>query len=182
MSAPRSRNWEALEGKLVPPDRWRDFTINERKVFTLLRAVRPPPSVKEIADELDLTLSEVQEMIDRLEMRTARPASRVGVGTFLKLIETAAEKVLLAMDQRRVDDSDLKGLSTTLRDLINSRALLLGEPTQILGSNHRQAMNDVVTMMLAEARRRGLEIGHDPASGQMIVRRPVTIDSQGRPA
>jgi len=182
MAAARPRrNWDALEGKLTPPDRWPEFTLHERKVFTLLRGVSPPPSVKDIADELDLTIGEVQEMIDRREMRVTRPAARVPVATFLKLIETAAEKVLLAMDQRRVDQSDLKSLSGALRELINSRALLLGEPTQIVGSDHRRAMNDVVSMLLAEARRRGIEVMHDAATGQIVTRRPVTIDSQGRP-
>jgi len=178
----KKRDWAALEGKLVPPDRWHDFTLNERRIFVLLRGVSPPLAVREIADELDLTAAEVQEMIDRREMRTTKPAARVAVGSMLKLIETAAEKVLQAIDQRRVDGADLKSLSTALRDLINARALLLGEPTQIVGSAHRQQMNDLATMLLAEARRRGISIAQDPATGAIVTRRPVTIDAQGRPA
>lgn len=182
MAGRPKRNWDALEGKLVPPETWPQFTLHERKVFTLLRAVSPPPDVNEIADELDLTAREVQAMIDRREMRIAAPARRVAVGTFLKLIETAAERILLALDQRRVDQADLKSLSGALRELINSRALLLGEPTQIVGSAHRAQMNDVVTMLLAEANRRGIQVSRDEATGALMTRRPVTIDAQGRPA
>lgn len=176
------RDWDALEGRIVPPDRWREFTGYERKIFILLKSSTPPPSIKEIADELDLSTVEVQQMIDRREMRTTAAAKRVGVPVFLRLIETAAEKVLLAIDQRRVDASDLKGLTSSLRELINARALLLGEPTQIVGGANRQAVNDVARMLLLEARRRGIEFSTDPATGQIVTRRPVTLDTQGRPA
>ncbi len=181
MASSARRNWDALEGKIVPPDRWREFTVYERKVFCLLRQT-PPPSIREIADELDLSGPEVERMIDAKDMRAAEPARRVPVGTFLKLVETAAERVLLAMDQKRVDTANLRDLSTTLRDLINSRALLLGEPTQIIGSDHRRQMNDLVQMMLSEARRRGISFEHDSNTGQVITRRPVAIDASGRPA
>jgi DNA-binding MarR family transcriptional regulator len=181
-SARVKRNWDALEGKTVPPDRWREFTLDERKVFVLLRAVSPPPSPREIADELDLTLGEVQEMIDRWEMRTLAPAARVPVTRFLKLIDSAAEQVLLAIDRKRLDGADLKSLTGGLRELINARALLLGEPTQITGSAQRMQLNEAATMVLLEARRRGITIDVDPATGALVTRRPVTIDAQGRPA
>jgi len=176
-AAATRRNWERLEGKIVPPDRWSEFTLAERKVFCLLRGLSDPPSVQEIANELDLTIGEVQEIIDRHEMRAAAPAKRVPVGTFLRLIETAAERVLLAMDKRRVDQADMKSLGSVFRELINARALLLGEPTQIVGSDHRRAMNRVVEDMLLEARRRGIEIGIDQSTGAVVARRPVqTLD------
>lgn len=181
-AAVQKRNWAALEGKIVPPDRWHDFNLNERRIFVLLRGVSPPIAVREIADELDLTVAEVQATIDHREMRTTKPAARVAVSAFLKLIETAAERVLLAIDQRRVEGADLKSLASSLRELINARALLLGEPTQIVGSAHRQQMNDLATMLLAEASRRGISISQDPATGALVTRRPVVIDAQGRPA
>lgn len=181
MAGARSRNWEALESKVALPDRWGEFGELERKIFLLLRSSPTQSSVKAIADELDLSTPDVQATIDRWQMRTLVPATRVPVGRFLKLIESAAERILLAMDQKRVDGADLKSLGSVFRELINSRALLLGEPTQIVGSDHRRAMNTVVEAMLIEARRRGLEISTDPATGAVVTRRPVVIDTEGRP-
>lgn len=178
----KKRDWASLEGNVVPPERWLDFTVNERRTFILLRSVSPPLDAREIADELDLTLGEIQEMIDRREMRTVREAARVQVSRMLKLIETGMEQVLLSIDQRRLAGADLAKLSTALRDLVNARALLLGEPTQIVGSAHRAQLNDLATMLLHEANRRGISIRTDPATGQVVTRRPVTIDTHGRPA
>lgn len=180
--AKKRRDWSALEGKIVPPDGWEDWTPVERQLFCLVRGVTPPLSIRAIADELDLSLAEAVSMIDAREMRTSNPPARVPVGDFLRLIETAAKKILVAMDTAKVQDADLKALGSVFRELINSRALLLGEPTTIVGVDHRRAMNDVVQMMLAEAGRRGIGIVPDPhRPGAVLVRRPVVIDAQGRP-
>src|SRR5262245_24949874 len=116
MASSSRRDWGALESKLALPDAWEEWSDLDRKIFALLRGQKPQPSTREIADELGLTLGDVQGAIDRREMRSAGPAKRVPVGRMLKLIETAAEKVMVAMDSRRVADADLKSLSATMRD------------------------------------------------------------------
>lgn len=176
------RDWSVLEGKLVPPDRWNEFNLYERRVYILLRGVSPPTEPRQIADELDLTVGEVQEMIDRREMRSVREVARVPVPRMLRLVETAMERVLQAFDQRRLDGANLGALGGSLRDLVNARALLLGEPTAIVGSAHREQLNSLATMLLHEARRRGITMGVDPGTGQVVTRRPIAIDAQGRPA
>lgn len=176
------RDWSALEGKLVPPEGWNGWNTNERRVYILLRGISDPLSALEIANELDLTLGEVQEMIDDREMRTAQEARRVPIPRMLKLIETSMERILLAVDARRLAGADLGKLTAGLRDLVNARALLLGEPTQIVGSAQRAQLNDLATMLLHEARRRGISVQADPATGQIVTRRPVTIDTTGRPS
>jgi hypothetical protein len=179
-AARKTRDWKALERKVVPPEGWEDWTPTEKNLFLLVRAVSPPLAIKDIADELDLSLSETVSMLDRREMRTSVPAARVPVGEFLKLLETACKRVLVAMDAAKIEQADLKGLSATFRDLMNTRALLLGEPTQIISSDHRRSMADALQVLVAEATRRGIAIQTDQQGG-ITVRRPVTIDAQGRP-
>lgn len=179
--ARKPRDWASLERKAVPPDGWADWTPTEQRLFLLVRAVSPPLTIQAIADELDLSLAEAVSMIDRREMRTSVPAARVPVGDFLKLLETACKRVLVAMDAAKIEQADLKGLSATFRDLMNTRALLLGEPTQIISSDHRRSMADALQVLISEANRRGIAIQTD-SQGGITVRRPVTIDAQGRPA
>lgn len=178
----RPNKWETLAKKVLPPDDWADYSEIERKIFLLIRGVSPPTLVKDISDQLGIPSKDVQESIDRRQMRTAAPSRRVPVARFLKLMETAAERILVSMDEKRVGQADLKSLGAVFRDLMNARALLLGEPTQIIGSAHRQQMNDLVQMILAEARHRGLTIQHDAVSGVTVTRRPIAIDTTSRPA
>lgn len=172
----KRRDWSALSAKIIPPEGFEDWTLVEQRLFMLARGVSPPVSIREMADELELTLGECVEMLDRRDMRNAHPPARVAVGDFLRLIETAAKKILVAMDTAKIADADLRSLGTVFRELINSRALLLGEPTTIVGVDHRKAMNDVVQMMLVEATRRGIGITSDPSTGKLLVRRPATLD------
>lgn len=180
MAARKKRDWEALENRVAIPEGWDDWPQTERQLFLLVRGASPAISIKEMADELDLSLAETVEMIDRREMRTTKPPARVPVGDFLKLIETAAKKVITAMDSRKIEDADLKSLGAVFRDLINTRAVLLNEPTVIVGVDHRRAMNDAVQMVIAEAMRRGMGISTDP-HGSVLVRRPAAIDVQSTP-
>jgi DNA-binding CsgD family transcriptional regulator len=88
----------------------------------------------------------------------------VSPDTFSKLIEVNAEKGLrmLTKNWDRVPPEKIPGM---IRDLINSRQVIRGEPTQILRVDQRQTLAKMLPAMLKEAAKRGMsfELGEGGA-------------------
>lgn len=79
------------------------------------------------------------------------------------------------------NSGSLKDVSVVFRDLMNVRALILGEPTSIIGTNNRQTVNEVVEMLVREAKRRGIHIGTESSSGNVVLESMTkVIEAQAR--
>ena len=157
-------DWEKLEREVERPDGYDDLTRREKQIYLLRFSTDPPMSTALLAEKLGLskpqvanTWARVREKccLDTLEGVTAKEnklaSGRVTQGEFLHRIEYAAKMVLEHLPLQ-IPKGDLRSLSTAFRDLMMMRNLILGEPTQIIGSNNRQTVNEVVEMLVREAK------------------------------
>ena len=101
----------------------------------------------------------LDQLIKRIEVLNGAPGPETKGLNSKELIEALNAKVATALSY--LDDFVLAGSSA--KDLmvvaavgIDKMQLLKGEPTQILSHQERQGMNDLLPLVLAEARRRGL--------------------------
>lgn len=86
------------------------------------------------------------------------------------LVASIEQKLALAlhyMDASHMQDAGLSVLTKTFGTLLDRRQLLKGEPTQIVATEDRAALNTVLPKLLAEAERRGLTV--PMLEGQMEV-------------
>lgn len=121
--------------------------------------------------------------------RAEKPAGTVGIGggdeitssSMERLASTRLWQVLQAMDTQKQADATLQQLGNTAKYLHDIRQTLRGEPTQIVRHEDRMQFDEAMGLLLAEARRRQLEIGFDETTGKPAVsQRQVGERSNGR--
>ena len=91
-------------------------------------------------------------------------ARSVKTRDLLALVSDRAHRILESIDASDIDEATLRDKATSIGILIDKRQLLSGEPTQILSIPERGKLNDLVEIVVKEARRRGLQID---ATGQV---------------
>lgn len=185
-------DWAELEERVERPDSWERLTLREKQVYLLRYSTDPPMTIADIAVLLDCSARTVSNALRALREAEAEPptegaieerrrdisAGRVPQGQFLQLLERNS-KLLLEAVPALIERADLKTVSASIRDHMNIRQLLLNEPTVIHGSSDREKMNDVLSMILAECRRRGIEFGTNPHTGSALV---LEAESEREPA
>lgn len=178
--------WADLEAEIEKPEGWAQLTLREKQMFLLKFSVDPPMAHALVAKKLGIAEGTATQMWKRVRKKVGLPAGddvtrevttrlgRVPQGELISKIEQNMRK-LLDQVPRLIRDSDLGKISQAFRDHMNARQLLLNEPTQIVGSGNRETMNEVLGMLLREARRRGVQFGTGP-EGQSII-----IDAEREP-
>ena len=172
----------------IQPELWQRLAPREREIYALFSQGQ---SNAEIAQQLGLKDSSVRVYLQTAKRKLGRrldqpalpvpgeieiPGARLPMGQMLALLEHKARLALQAMDRERFADAKLRDLSQTVKDLLTTRNLLLGEPTQIIRSEERLSLNEAVKLIVAEAQRRGLEIGTEPESGGVFVGRTIEAE------
>jgi len=77
---------------------------------------------------------------------------------FLGLIEDRLARALLMLDDVKMATASPRELTSAVSVLTEKRALLRGEPTQRITHEQRTKLNELLPVLIAEARRRGLTI------------------------
>lgn len=85
------------------------------------------------------------------------PTKKLTTDTIVEGLEDKLAKVLHHMDDERFQEANLSTLVKAAGLLIDRRALLRGEPTQIVSSEERAALPKLLPILLLEAKRRGFD-------------------------
>jgi hypothetical protein len=191
---PSPIDWEEIEARVPKPERWEKLSPRERQVYLLRFSVTPPMPGPRVAELLGMKPTRFSPMwagirkktgIDSMEAKAKQvkdvTSGRVPTGEFLVLLEQAARRALRSMDAHRMAKADLKSLAGAVRDIMTMRNLILGEPTQIIGSDSRRKLDEVAALILKETVRRGLAIRNDPNTGMPLIDGSRIIDVESAP-
>ena len=123
--------------------------------------IDPIASAKQIARQYGVSEMQVKGMMQRL--RTTALAMREELHQVTQkglsdIIDDRLMRALQYLDDYQMAGASARDLAYVIDRLFNMRSLLRGEPTQIMGHDERRALNDLVPLMMAEARRRGVTI------------------------
>jgi hypothetical protein len=83
------------------------------------------------------------------------PLRAISPEVLARKVEMRANSILDAMSPAKIEEADLAQLSRALRDLLDKRAQLRGEPSQIMSVEHRHTLMEIMPAMVREAQRRG---------------------------
>lgn len=103
-------------------------------------------------------------MIEGVKAGEVLALRNISPDVIVKLTEMNQERLLRRLHQN-INDVPPEKIPAMIRDLTNARALIKGEPTQILRVDQRENLRKILPAMLAEASRRGvtLELGDGQA-------------------
>lgn len=187
-------DWEKLEREVDKPEHFPVLTRREKQLYLLRFSTDPPMSTGDLAEKLGMQRNTVAKLWQRVRDKTGLPTlepaavhqraistGRVPQGEYLARIDQNARAALERMEALIPNSGSLKDVSVVFRDLMNVRALILGEPTSIIGTNNRQTVNEVVEMLVREAKRRGIHIGTESSSGNVVLESMTkVIEAQAR--
>jgi hypothetical protein len=125
----------------------------------LIGEADPFAGVKAAAEQAGLPVPVLERMIKRIRAQyqpVVGELKQVHTGELVKLLDDRAQRALLWMDDEVLAKSSAKDLAIIAGIMLEKRALLRGEPTQILSVDDRQSMNDLIPQVLAEAQKRGM--------------------------
>ena len=111
------------------------------------------------AEQLGLSAVVTKRMLKRIKAEHQPVLSElqeVKTSQILKLLEDRAQRALLYMDDYALSKSSAKDLAVIAGIMLEKRALLRGEPTQILSIEDRNNMNELLPKLLQEAQKRGM--------------------------
>lgn len=103
---------------------------------------------------------------------------KVKTTEMLKALEDRAYRALMYMDDYALAKSSAKDLAVIAGIMLEKRALLRGEPTQILSIDDRSNMNELLPALLQEASKRGMFV--DVIDGMVDVT-PGSPEREYRP-
>jgi len=122
--------------------------------------------ISEMAYKLGLAPQTVQALIDRLKTRYQPVVAEIRKVTTKDLLGLMDERMRMALEYMtdgKMAEAGIKDLAIMFGILTEKRALLRGEPTQIIGTKERQNLTDLLPELLKEAQRRGMTVDLNPA-------------------
>jgi len=136
--------------------------------FAALAAINSPvDDVLQACRELGIKNDVAMGMINRLAARRTGYQSNIATLTTKGLISKIEEKIALVLnylDEFAISGASPKDLAIIFGIMVEKRQLLLGEPTQILSTNERKHLNELIVPLMEEARARGMMIDLTPAN------------------
>jgi hypothetical protein len=155
------------------------LTPSEARLFALRMATDPPRTAAECGRMVGLSLSHIDKQWKSIRSKLGRDPliawkqtghlsaggveqferlRMVPTDTLIKLAEMRAEALLRAITPEKLEKATVKDLTSGYRELINSRQLLKGEPTQILQVNQRENLKRLFPVVLKQLRRKGVDV------------------------
>lgn len=125
------------------------------------RLANPEASFGKIAKATGASKTTVQRYINRLEMRPtpewlkAREVKQRDLaGDYAKLAQASAR----AITDEKLEKASPRDLAVISGIAADKHLLLTGQPTAILGVEDRRKMHELLPALLAEAKRRGMDV------------------------
>lgn len=128
-----------------------------------------------LTEELNIPRSMMIAFKQRLKMKYKGLEVVIGqikTPIFQGKIDGIINAGLDSIDEIDFMKASLRDKASTICMFIEKRQLLAGEPTQILSINERKEVNDLIPLLMDEARRRGVMIDIDPATGKVLATQP----------
>jgi hypothetical protein len=100
----------------------------------------------------------LKEGVQRLETRD-----------LLLQLDDKIARTLHYLDDFALSQSSAKDLAIVMGILIEKRQLLKGEPTQIISTEDRSKLINIMPLLIVEAKRRGLTIDMNPETQEAVV-------------
>lgn len=95
---------------------------------------------------------------------------RVDAQWFLEAIDRRAALLLVRMDDKVIREMKGQQIAAAFGVLMEKRALLRGEPTQIVNYENRGKIDELAKMMMAEMKRRGIAAAEEPVVIDMVTK------------
>ena len=160
----------------------KDVDLNPSELAELLEVgSEPHKSLVAAAKQCGFDEKVTQRMLDRIKSEfqpVLGEMRKVKTGEILKALEDRAYRALMYMDDYALAKSSAKDLAVIAGIMLEKRALLRGEPTQILSIEDRQNMNELLPALLQEAQKRGMFV--DVIEGMVDVT-PGSPEREYRP-
>ena len=102
-----------------------------------------------------------------IDRRPKLEVETVKTETLRRLAGDRAKKILEPIDEADIDQAKLRDKSVAAAVLIDKMRLLGNESTQNVSIDDRQAMRELMPIMLKEAARRGMLPKTDPVTGEV---------------
>lgn len=121
----------------------------------------PYSSVKDAMIASGLPESTVRALIKRLRVKYHGAVSEIRNLQTAELSDIIGKKIHLLslyLDDKVASEASARDLAMAMAQLVEKRALLRGEPTQILSHEERKKLHEVLPLAIAEVQRRGLTI------------------------
>lgn len=118
-------------------------------------------AVAEIAHKLELPRAAVAALVDRLKRRYSPVVAEIRKHTTKDFQSIIDEKLMMALEylgDLKLAEASARDLSFVIATLTDKRAMMRGEPTQIVRVEERQALAELLPALLAEAQRRGMTV------------------------
>lgn len=122
--------------------------------------------ISEMAYKLGLKPDTVQALVDRLRTRYQPVVAEIRKVTTRDLLSLMDERMRMALEYMtdgKMAEAGIKDLAIMFGILTEKRALLRGEPTQIVGVKERQNLTELLPALLQEAQRRGMTVDLNPS-------------------
>lgn len=112
-------------------------------------------------EEAGLPPSTARALLRRLQVKYANgttPLRDLKTGELLQMVNKRLDLTLTFMDDATAAAASHRDLGLVAAALIEKRALLRGEPTQIISDHERKKLHELLPLAIAEVQRRGLTV------------------------
>lgn len=126
----------------------------------------PWMKISQLARECGMPPAAVDALVDRLRKRYSPAVAEVRKVTGRQMLELLEERLMMALEylgDAKMAEASARDLAVVIGVLAEKRALLRGEPTQIIGVEERRNLSELLPALLKEAERRGMTVDLNPA-------------------
>jgi hypothetical protein len=149
----------------------------------------PPKTARECAHQFSVSISSVNATWYKIRSRlgfdplkhwkeTGRmpggtnqgdvePLRNVSPDTMGRLLDMGIEAALRQV-RGKLDKATFRDITSGVKDMVNARALIRGEPTQILRVDQRQNLKKLIPALVQEASKRGISFEVDGSGGRIV--------------
>lgn len=145
----------------VSKQRTTEFAKPEQAAVLVDAASDPFADITRAIKESGLPVSTGEAFLRRLRMRHGKViqvSKDLKTQDLLRMLNQRIELALEYMDEKVISEASFRDLAMGTTAMIEKRALLRGEPTQILSDHERKRLHELLPIVIAEAQRRGLDI------------------------
>lgn len=146
---------------------------NPEKVAAIIDGATEPEALQRVSEAMraaglpELVMS---GLIRRLKVRYFGAVTEIRNLKTQEILDLMGKKIHLAlsyMDDKAMAEASFRDLALGTTAMIEKRALMRGEPTQIVSDHERKKLHELLPLMLAEAQRRG--ITYDGKATEKVV-------------
>ena len=147
------------------PGAWRRVeNVDPEKAAALLDAASEPEALARVRAAMSgagLPESVSARMLHRIRVKYFGAVSELRALKTAEILDLLGKKIHLAlsyMDDKVMAEASFRDLALGSTAMIEKRALLRGEPTQIISDHERKRLNELTPLLIAEAQRRGIVV------------------------